>query len=299
MRRAGPLRARAFPFFAFVLSRKDRLFTMPRVSFSVFFGAVAAVSFTALCARADLKIVTESISVKDGMTQKPTTQTLYIQDEMVRHDLGSGATLIHDLTSDTYFYLDNIHKRCATLSGKVQGVRESQWNTLVAENTNVLGTADVKPGGKTKIIAGKTAKNYLYTATMKAVVRGNARQFLTMQLRGEVWIAPDLVLSPRVRRLEDATFVRSLGPFARAAKPLLAKFGKIKGYPLSSRQTSTVVLSRGDQDATKQVLTETETATLISQDRLAPSLFIVPATYQEVSPSPDQLPDDVRVTIIN
>jgi acylphosphatase len=234
------------------------------------------------------------------MTQKPTTQTLYIQDEMVRHDLGSGATLIHDLTSDTYFYLDNIRKLCATLSGKVQGVRESEWNTLVAENTNVSGTADVKPGGKTKIIAGKTAKNYLYTATMKAVVRGNARQFLTMHLRGEVWMAPDIVLSPRVRRMEDATFVRSLGPFARAAKPLLAKFGKIKGYPVSSRQTSTVVLSRGDQDAaTKQVMTETETATLISQEPLDPSLFIVPTTYRDVSPDPAQLPDDVRVTIIN
>jgi hypothetical protein len=46
-------------------------------------------------------------------------------------------------------------------------------------------------------------------------------------------------------------------------------------------------------------MTETETATLISQEPLPPSLFIVPTTYRDVSPDPAQLPDDVRVTIIN
>lgn len=273
---------------------------MPRVSFSAFLGIAAVVLFAApLPARADLKIVSEVTSVKDGMTQKPFTETTFVKDEMVREDRSDGATFIHDLTSDTYFYLDNLHKVCATLSGKGQSARESALNTLIAENADFSGTANVKPGGKTKTIAGKIAKNYTYSAVMKVKVRGNARQFLTLRMSGETWVAPNIAVSPRVKRMEDAAFARSLGPLARAANPLLLKIAKVKGYPLSNRSTTVMVISGTDTGATQQTVTRTQTVTLVSDDPLEDSLFIVPSTYRDVSPEPNMLPDDVRFTIIN
>ncbi len=273
---------------------------MPRVSFLTFFGVAVAVVFAApLPVRADLKIVSEVTSVKDGMTQKPFTETTFVKDEMVREDRDDGASFIHDLTSDTYFYLDNLHKICATLSGKGQAVRESALNSLIAENADFSGTANVKPGGKTKTIAGHVAKNYTYSATMKVKMRGNARQFLTLRMTGETWVAPSIAISPRVKRMEDAAFVRSLGPLARAANPLLAKIAKVKGYPLSSRSTTVLVISGAEAGATQQTVTQTRTATLVSEDRIDDGLFIVPPAYRDVSPEPNMLPDDVRFTIIN
>ena len=272
---------------------------MPRVSFSALLGVIAAVSLPALGARADLKIVSQVTSVKDGTTQKPFTETTFVKDEMVREDRSDGATFIHDLTSDTYFYLDNLHKVCATLSGKGQAIRESALNNLIAENADFSGTADVKPGGKTKTIAGQVAKNYTYTATMKVKVRGNARQFLTVRMTGETWVAPGIAVSPRVKRMEDASFVRSLGPLARAANPLLAKIAKVKGYPLSSRSTTVLVISGTEAGATQQTVTQTRTATLVSEEPLDDRLFIVPSAYRDVSPEPNMLPDDVRFTIVN
>lgn len=264
-------------------------------------GAVACcVLLPAGRVRADLKIVAQVKTIKNGETQKPVTRTTYIQDEMVREDVfPAGAALIHDLTTDHYFYLDNVRKLCATLSGKGQSFRERPIEALISDNTAISGTATIKPGNKTKTIAGKVAKNYVYSARLKVAMRGNAQQFGILTVRGEMWAAPSVSVAPRIERMQDAALLRGMGALSRGMKPILAKLAQVKGYPLDHTYTMTLVSSDTDTGRQQETETVTTSVTEISGAPLDSSLFLVPSGYREIAGDPGELPDNVMFTIFN
>ena len=261
---------------------------------------VCAGLISAPAARADLTILSRSVETENGITQKPTTETTYIKGEMTRTELMNDKretfVVIHDLMSDTVFYLLPTHRLCATFNNKSDLMRLAPALQILKENMKISGVADVKPGGKTKMIAGKLAKNFKYSTLMRIVVKGRPEKFATVKMTGEQWVTGELRLSPELLRKQHASTLRSLGPYASAAKPLLDKQARIaRGYVLEDKYTLTIA-STMDTTAgaggTQETSTNHMTVMEIKDGPLDDKLFVVPSSYREVAPEPSMLPQN-------
>ena len=254
----------------------------------------------ASAARADLTIFSQSVETENGITQKPTTETTFIKGEITRTELMNDKremfVVIHDLMSDNVFYLVPAHRLCATFNNRSDLMRMAPALQVIKENMKITGVADVKPGGKTKMIAGKLTKNYKYSTTMRIVVKGRPEKFATIKMTGEQWVTGDLKLSPELQRKQHASSLRSLGPYASAAKPLLDKQARIaRGYVLEDKYTltiaSTLEVAPG-AGGTQETSTTHMTVTEIKNESLDDKLFVVPSSYREVAPEPSMLPQN-------
>ena len=245
----------------------------------------------AAAARADLKVVAEVTEIENGTPQKPHIETTYIKNEMTRTDIqGGGPIVIHDLTSDVYFTINPLNRTCATFSARSKSAREAAKSgtisSLLRDNSNITGKADVKPGGKTKTIAGKKAKNYLYTAAMRVALKGVQGQYITLNIQGEQWVTEEIKLSPAMERMRRDSLLRQMGPLASAGRPLVDKISKVRGYPLSSKETVTVVIAKPGTPGRREKTVSTTNVTLVSEEPLDDKLFLVPDGYREVAPDP-------------
>jgi hypothetical protein len=135
------------------------------------------------------RVVEEMVLVRDGQTQPATTATVYVKDDMIRRDQATGLSTILDLTSDITFLVDHRNRTCATIPNKSIAARRSNFNAMLSANTNLSSTADVKPLGQTRVIAGKPAKGYKFATTIKASQKGNDANRVTIQISGEQWVS--------------------------------------------------------------------------------------------------------------
>ena len=241
------------------------------------------------------------VLVRDGQTQPATTATVYVKDDMIRRDQATGLSTILDLTSDITFLVDHRNRTCATIPNKSIAARRSNFNAMLSANTNLSSTADVKPLGQTRVIAGKPAKGYKFATTIKASQKGNNANRVTIQISGEQWVSEELALTPAMQREMGYGLVRTLGSTLGAgAKPLAAKLAKIKGFPLVVCTNMTISGSLRQMNGPfKRAFVTTMTAKEVSQEPLDDKLFVVPDNYREIAPDPSQMPTMENYTLIN
>jgi hypothetical protein len=240
-----------------------------------FVAAAATVAVTASVARADVKLVA-------NMTTGGTTQTVtnYYKGNKVRSETKSSVVLMD--SSGKMTMLNPTRKTYMVVSmGDMPGMNM----------VDVSSSVDIKPGGKTKTILGKPAKNYVYTATIKMSLKKAALdqmkasgrmpkqppQLPTFVLQGENWVT-EAVNLPKGAVATSLSGLNSLP----GMKPIMDKFAAIKGVSLESR--ATITFKGGPQNMKPQ--TTSFAATSISETILPDALFQIPAGYtkQEMMP---------------
>jgi len=244
-------------------------------------------------ARADVKIVTR-METSGGFTPEGSggaTTTTYYKGDKVRTEAGDTITLF-DGATDKYITIYKTKKTYTT--GNLKDTLAQTSN--LEKQLKITTTMDLKPGGKTRTLAGKPAKNYLWTANISFVARAEAlknaentsgpRGF-KMVMKGETWATEAITLSAKTTRLAS---VFSMGNGIAGLKPFTEKLASIQGVPLSFEITQTmtpIAAPNPDPNAPKLRpinMTVTSKVVSISEDPLPDSLFKIPAGYKKMSP---------------
>lgn len=249
-------------------------------------------------AHADLTYVTRISSSADGKGGESTT---YIKGNRVRSDVGGRDAKRITITDGTRTWLINNENKTYSVvaNQKLQSATNpmmEQFNQMI----DVSMSASVKPGGKTRTILGKSARNYLFSVEVKMKfkpgsgpknARGDAAMRLpAMQAKGEIWTTDTLPTPPRGGQDPAAMFrnFEMLGPSGRAAS---AAFAKVKGFPLEtilSQITSKSSLpgeEKGGKTSVKMSVVSLKT------DPIADSVFAPPKGFKQVPYEPPTLPD--------
>ncbi|MGC4047165.1 MAG: hypothetical protein QM758_25490 [Armatimonas sp.] len=196
-------------------------------------------------AHADLTYTTK-VSAGNGRDLETTT---YMKGIRVRTEAEGRITI----TDGTRTYLINTEKK--TYSVIANKKLDSTANPMMEQFNQMIDMkmdVSVKPGGKTRTILGKPAKNYLYTMTMRmnfkpgsgpknATGKGQMR-LPTFQTIGETWTTEALPAPPAsAAAMTPGAAFRNLGMLGSTAKSAAASFQKIKGFPLESTMTQKTV----------------------------------------------------------
>lgn len=234
-------------------------------------GATLLLTLTAGAARADLKVV-----AKTTVGERSTTVTTYYKGSKARVETGNSVIITDGSSGKTYIL--NPQKKTYTL------IRANDPNMQQASGMMQMFdiSADVKPGGKSKTILGKTVKNYVFTITMKPNAAFKTRMDeakkknpnaqippianMVVTVRGEEWVSDALGVSAAGNAVMMQQLM-SMPNFRNVAQ----KFSIMKGVSLESN-TST---SFGTQSQTSKTV-----ATSVSQSPLSDSLFDVPVGYK-------------------
>lgn len=117
-----------------------------------------------------------------------TTSTTYIKGNRMRNDLVTGDTVrssIFDVEAQKMYVFDS-KKKEADVYDMQKMVADMSKNVEVSDMK-----ASVKPNGKTKSIAGKTASGYDMEISVPATIGGKDGMKMTVNLVGPMWIVKD------------------------------------------------------------------------------------------------------------
>jgi hypothetical protein len=260
--------------------------------------SIAALGMMAATVRADVKIVSEvtvkgvppAVTAQGGPDMsKPTVTTTYYKGNWQRVESG-GTITITNFETGKITTLNPKAKTYYTV-GVGDSLKAMADNPMLAA-IKVEAVADVKPGGQTKVIAGKTAKNYKISATMKMTMDGAppeaAAMFPTMVMTGEQWTTEGISLPIPTGKMVQNSFVKNLPPFFQnGMKPFTDKMASIPGFILSNTMSMEFKRSAGAPDLPgfpkEPIVTITEVKE-ISEAPLDDALFAPPADYKEVQP---------------
>jgi hypothetical protein len=258
------------------------LFSLPaaRTGRVIGFFAVSAltVAVAAPAARADLKVVTTTTTSGGAGRSTTTTSTNYYKGGKFRSETKEAVILIDG--SGKIITLNTAKKTYSEMS--FSDMMNNPYMRMVDLKTSV----NLKPGGKKKIIVGKPAKNYVYTATiqmslsqealkqMKGRSQGAAPPPLpTIVMEGEQWVT-ESVQVPAKAVANSMSALASLP----GMKNLMDKLASIKGLPLESRITMTFKGGPPNARNMKPQVTSS-VASSLSEAPLSDSLFKIPADY--------------------
>lgn len=260
---------------------------------SRFSGLVVALGAAAMVAvvpaRADVKVVSRT-SVSGGQAAaRPGEKSItYYKGDRVRTESGQQVT-IYDCAADRLYTLNPASKTYHVSSMKNV---VTQTNPMMAM-VDMKSVVTLKPGGKTKIISGKTARNYVWKAVITMSIKKGANTgappgapiptLPTLILDGEQWTTEAVKLSARCTRLNSAALMGG-GGMPAGLKPLVEKLASVKGLPLQSRMTQTMKPAKPNPGAgppPRQMVIKSELVSL-SEATLPASLFAVPAGYKQV-----------------
>ncbi len=285
--------------------------------------ALCLVGASALGARADVKIVNKVVIAglpvskpkqatrtrnQATTTQTTTTQTTttYYKGAKTRTEINSGAfsmVTIEDAQADRRYEL---RPRTKTYTVTSLSAYRSALNPGMTE-WDFTPTAEVKPGGKTKMILGKPARNYIWIANigMKMKAREMPKNSganglgtappqtptLNLAMQGEQWSSEAISLPPNSPYESPSAMVASLGERIPVMKPLAEKLRQIKGLTLQSTMTQTFTGLENLPGAsgvlkTMKPITVTTQAVSVSEALLPSTLFRVPAGYKQVKKTP-------------
>jgi hypothetical protein len=157
--------------------------------------------------------------------------------------------------------------------------------------TNI--TSSVKPNGKTKDIAGKTANGYDVAVTVPSTVGGAGGLKMTIQLTGTVWIvkgAPGTVEFTTFYKaaaekgwiFSDPRGAKGSPGQAKAMAEMYRQFASLGGVPYASEMDIKV---QGDGPAAGLLaraggMSATSTVESVETGALAADLFVPPAGYK-------------------
>jgi hypothetical protein len=269
---------------------------MKRRLYSVAISAVA-LGVMAAMARADVKLISEvkvtgvpAAASAQGAPDlsKPMLTTTYYKGSKTRVESGNVIT-ITDYETGKVTTL-NPDKKTFYTSNIGDAMKAMADNPMLAM-IKIDATADVKPGGKSKTIAGKPATNYLITSTMKMTMDGAppeaAAMMPTITMKQEMWTTEALALTGWNPKMLQTNFSKNLPPFLMSGmKPFIEKMSSVKGFQLSSTMTMTFESKSGAAmpGLPKEPIVTTTEVKEISEAPLDDALFTVPGDYKEVQP---------------
>jgi hypothetical protein len=224
----------------------------------------------------------ESMRAQRASMDRPST--LYYKGDKLRTETGTDAVTILD--GERLYLIDTKKKTYAATTAERMMAESNPMLSMVDVQTEV----SVKPGGKTKTIAGKPAQNWRFTLTMKLAINATGMaqaapgqpppgQLPTIRIEGEQWSTTAAAVPPTARSLRALSMLQSLvGPKGQAA--LRREFEKIKGLPLELTLTQTVQGVPTPANG-KPIVTRMTTVSL-SEKPLPESLFALPKGYKQV-----------------
>jgi hypothetical protein len=258
----------------------------------------ALVVFGGGVARADLTYTTK-LSVGEG---RDTETITYIKGNSLRTEVAGRITI----TDGTRTYLINSDKKTYSVvaNKKLESPASNPMMEQFTQMVDVKMDVSVKPGGKTRTILGKPAKNYLYTMTMRmnfkpgsgpknATGKGQMRMPI-IQSQGETWTTDTIsVPSSASGSLGIGAMFQRLGMFGSSAKTATANFQKIKGFALESSMTQKMVGGNmpgmTGAGANRNMTLKMNVANL-KTDPLDAALFAPPKGFKQVPYEPPTMP---------
>lgn len=258
---------------------------------------VAATAFAGI-AQADLKIeqtitVTGETAAQapQGKAAKPLSAKVftYYKGDKQRTETAD-SILLYDGATDTTLFLDPKTKTYFEQIGQ-GAVVENEMMKMV----KFSGDATVTDTGEDKVIAGKTARHYTYSITLKITPKdANAPAALasflpTQTITGDLWTT-DIPGAEAARRQRSNAILKAVPPGSiDGLKPVIDKMSGIKGVSLDGTQTTRTLYSAaalaqaGEITPPPPQVTQTQT-TRISEDALPDSYFTLPNGYKKVLP---------------
>lgn len=247
-------------------------------------GVASIATITALtaasAARADLKLVSQMT-----LGDRSTTTTTYYKGKKMRSETTDGQISIFDTALGKMYLINTKEKTYQEMD--MAAVANNPMIQMMDVKSNVV----VKPGGKTKNILGKPAKNYLFTAKLtfsfkkemmdKLAAQNGGKapaqlpQLPVVSIQGENWVTDAIKLPTGT--MNPANIMQAMSP---GMKSLVDKLSAIKGVPLESTQTVTTTGNPMLAKMGPQVIKNVPRS--LSEAPLPDSLFKVPAGYTKV-----------------
>jgi hypothetical protein len=230
-------------------------------------------------ARADVKVVSRVAVTGGTKAAPPEMVTTSYKGKVVRTETSRMITLFNTETqsvtalnkADNTYRVVSLKDNMAKVPGLMSRMRFST-------------KANMEPQDGTKMIAGKPARKYVGTASMKMIVDGmpkDAAPETTMEI--EQWTTDAVVLPPDCRdMMSPVTRLTGSLPNMPGMKPLVDALSQIKGTPLSSKVTVTVTGQSGSSSMARGPIVTTTDVVSITQLPLSADLFKVPAGYKKL-----------------
>ena len=245
--------------------------------------AVAAPSF------ADVTVKSTVAGKGAGMSGESATTT-YIKGNKMRNDMVTGDTVrtsIFDLDAQKMYSFDS-KKKEADVYDMQKLAADMSKNVAVNDMK-----ASVKPNGKTKAIAGKTASGYDMVISVPANIGGKDGMKMTVNLVGPMWIVKGAPGTPEYmafykNALEKGWFFtdpRSAKAQPGQAKAMAEVYRQIAAAGGIAYETEMSVKMTGegpmaDVLAKMGNITMTTTVTAVETAAIGAEFFAVPAGYK-------------------
>lgn len=274
--------------------------------------AAAALALVPAAVRADATVVTQtqvenlpgasgakraartttsvSAAVVSGSRRGSARITTYYRNGASRTETPDGATIV---TPERVYLIDDAKKTYQAVSKAKMADTANPFLAMLQMKTD----AKAIPGGKTQVILGKPARNWIVTATVRMTLPAMGAlggqdgatakpQTMTIRVRTEMWVteAVDIGAGAAAMGMGDAA------PGAGFMKPMVDKMKEIKGLPL--RVTMTQTMEGAMMPAamkSKPVTIRTEVVS-IDEKPLPASLFLPPKGYRQVPYTPPMMP---------
>lgn len=224
-----------------------------------------------------------------GMSGESATTT-YIKGNKMRNDMVTGDTVrtsIFDLDAQRMYSFDS-KKKEADVYDMQKLAADMSKNVAVGDMK-----ASVKPNGKTKAIAGKTASGYDMEISVPANIGGKDGMKMTVNLVGPMWIVKGAPGTPEYmafykNALEKGWFFtdpRSAKAQPGQAKAMAEVYRQIAAAGGIAYETEMSVKMSGDgpmADVLAKMgnITMTTTVTAVETTAIGADMFAVPAGYK-------------------
>jgi hypothetical protein len=246
--------------------------------FQLNFSRIAlTLTLTSLClaASADVKVVA-NVTVTGGREAGTKKITTSYKGKFIRTETDKTIS-IYDTASQTITTINKAGKTYNVLSLKdtFTSMPSMMAKLQVKANANI----ELRPDQGT--IAGLAAKKYSGKATIKITSEGLPEEnFPTTQIEIEQWMTEAV---PTTTSMGGALMPMKnfIGPLQhyKGMGPVIDEFSKMKGVPLSSKVTLTVLSNPNSKTRSQGPITTTTQVLSVSSATLDASLFRVPEGY--------------------
>ena len=251
---------------------------------------LAAVLALGLTTPALADITVKAIAAGKGMgASTSTTTTTYIKGNKMRTD-----TIVGDTTRTMIFDVDA--QRLYSFDSGKQEADAWDMKAFSGQMTKSVDTSEmkatVKPNGKTKVIAGKTANGYDMEISMPTTMGGDKGMKMTVLLTGPMWIvkgAPGTAeyiafYKGAVEKgwiFSDPRAAKGSPGQARAMAEMYKQLSATGGVPYESEMS--ITMSGGPMAAAMAkmgTMTMTNTVQSVDTGAIAAGMFAPPAGYK-------------------
>lgn len=256
------------------VDRKHRGRVPSRIMAAGLHGSALLCLLAGSAARADLTVVSRVTLTMGGRGVPAQELVTYFKGDRLRSETGSIAT-IFDTDAGRVIRVDRSRKTYMVLSQKQASKAAGALGGLKFETS-----ARVKPGGKTRIVAGRPARNYLTDASLQVRLPGFPGEPPATRMQIEQWTTNTVPVPAATRRVLALASTGISGSLTAGMKPLTEALSRVPGLPLSTRVTMQSTRP-GVPGGSVTSLTEVRS---IRTGVLKDDLFRVPRGYRKVDP---------------